>query len=57
METVAAFMPRFFAELREHGRADEAMAVARGQIARKFEDYWMPVLFMRSKNGALWGEG
>lgn len=55
--TVAAFMPLFFGELRQHGRADEAMAVARGQIARRFSDYWMPVLFMQSKNGALWGGG
>lgn len=54
MDTVAAFMPKFFAELAEHGQVDRAMAVARGHIARRFGDYWMPVLFMRSKDGSVW---
>ena len=56
MDTMAAFMPRFFDELSAHGQVDRAMAVARGEIARSFPDYWMPVLFMRLTDGRLWEE-
>lgn len=54
--TVAEFMPRFFAELKRDGQVDRAMAVARGEIARKFNDYWMPALFMRNESGELWSD-
>ncbi len=54
MSTVAEFMPRFFAELKEDGRIDRAMAISRGEVARSHRDHWMPVLFMRLKNGRLW---
>lgn len=54
--TVAEFMPRFFAELKRDGQVDRAMAVARGEIARKFNDYWMPALFLRNESGELWEE-
>ena len=54
MATVAEFMPRFFSELNEDGRIDRAMAVSRAEIARNHRDHWMPVLFMRLKNGRLW---
>ena len=54
MSTVAEFMPRFFAELKEDGRIDRAMAISRCEIARNHRDYWMPILFMRLKNGHLW---
>ena len=53
METVAAFMPTFFAELDRHGQIDRAAAVARGRV-RDRPDWWMPVLFMRLKSGRLW---
>ncbi len=54
MSTVAEFMPRFFSELKQDGRIDRAMAISRGEIARNHRDHWMPVLFMRLKNGRLW---
>ena len=53
METMAAFMPRFFAELQEDGGIDRAMAVARG-VVRDRPDWWMPVLYMRLRSGLLW---
>jgi hypothetical protein len=52
METVKQFMPKFFAELREHGEIDRAMARARN-LVRERQDAWMPVLFLRLKSG-LW---
>lgn len=53
METVAKFMPVFFKELEKDGSVDRALAVARGTV-RERPDYWMPVLFMRLKNGRIW---
>ncbi len=53
MDTVARFMPVFFAELRHDGQIDRAAAVARGAVRNRF-DYWMPTLFMRSESGQLW---
>ena len=52
METAAAFMPVFFAELRRDGLVDRAMSVARGAV-RDRPDWWMPVLFMRLKSGRV----
>jgi len=51
--TVEAFMPAFFSELLREGQVDGAMAVARG-VVRDRPDSWMPVLFMRLKNGQIW---
>jgi hypothetical protein len=53
METVAQFMPVFFAELARDGQIDRALAAARGQV-RQRSDYWMPALFMRLKSGRIW---
>lgn len=53
MRTVAEFMPVFFRELQRDGQIDRAMAVARGAV-RERPDAWMPVLFMRLKDGRLW---
>ena len=55
MTTAAAFMKRFFTELLVDGQIDRAMSVARGEV-RKADDYWMPVLFMRLRNGRIWYE-
>jgi hypothetical protein len=55
MTTAAAFMKRFFTELLVDGQIDRAMSVARGEV-RKAPDYWMPVLFMRLRNGRIWYE-
>lgn len=55
MSTAAAFMKRFFSELLVDGQIDRAMAVARGEV-RKADDYWMPVLFLRLRDGRIWYE-
>jgi hypothetical protein len=55
MSTAAAFLKRFFAELLIDGQIDRAMSVARGEI-RKADDYWMPVLFLRLRDGRIWYE-
>jgi hypothetical protein len=53
LETIAAFMPVFFAELQKDGQIDRALVVARGAV-RQRQDYWMPALFMRLKSGRIW---
>jgi len=53
IDTVARFMPAFFAALQRHGEIDRAMAEARGAV-RDAADYWMPVLFMRLRSGRIW---
>ena len=55
MSTAAAFMKRFFTELLVDGQIDRAMAVARAEV-RKVDDFWMPVLFLRLRNGRIWYE-
>jgi formylglycine-generating enzyme required for sulfatase activity len=52
MATVADFMPVFFRELQRDGQIDRAMAVARGTVRQRL-DWWMPVLFMRLRDGLL----
>lgn len=52
MRTIETFMPIFFGELQRDGQIDRAMAVARGAV-RKWEDWWMPVLFMSLKQGRI----
>ena len=53
METANSFMGVFFKELQRDGQIDRAMSVARGTV-RERPDFWMPVLFMRLKNGRIW---
>jgi hypothetical protein len=53
MATLAKFMPAFFAELRRKGYLDGAMAAGRRAV-RDHPDWWMPVLFMRLRNGGIW---
>lgn len=53
MESVKKFFPVFFTELGKDGQIDRALAVARGTI-REAYDFWMPVLFMRLRNGKIW---
>jgi Arc/MetJ family transcription regulator len=48
-------MKRFFKELLADGQIDRAMAVARGEV-RKADDAWMPVLFLRLRDGRIWYE-
>jgi hypothetical protein len=51
--TSRALVKRFFAELLSDGQIDRAMSVARGDV-REEPDYWMPVLFLRLRNGRIW---
>lgn len=53
MNTVAGFMPVFFKELLADGQIDRAMAVARAAVNQQ-ADAWMPVLFLRLRDGSLW---
>jgi hypothetical protein len=53
MQTVAEFMPAFFAELGRSGQVDVAVAVARGVVSKR-PDAWMPVLFTRLRSGRIW---
>jgi hypothetical protein len=57
MDTVAHFMPAFFAEVLRTGVIDQAAASARtaARNARR-EDWWAPVLFHRLRDGRLWGQ-
>jgi hypothetical protein len=55
MSTAAAFMTRFFRELVVDGQIDRAMSVARGEV-RRADDFWMPVLFLRLRDGCIWYE-
>ncbi len=53
IKTAEKFIPVFFRELQRDGQIDRAMAFARGTV-RDQPDWWVPVLFMRSKSGLLW---
>lgn len=52
-ETVTGFMPVFFRELMRDGEIDRAAAAARAAVQSR-DDAWMPVLFLRLRNGRLW---
>jgi hypothetical protein len=55
MESVGRGMPVFFEKLLQNGRVDRALASARAALAAGgAPDYWMPALFMRLKDGAIW---
>lgn len=57
MDTIAIFIPEFFRALMTDGQMDRAMTQARGLAHdRNCPDYWMPVLFTRLQNGAIWYE-
>ncbi|APR86681.1 hypothetical protein A7982_12030 [Minicystis rosea] len=53
METARTFMRALFESLREDGRVDRAVAIARGAV-RGRPDWWMPVLFLRIASGSIW---
>ena len=55
MESVARAMPVFFEKLLRDGQVDRALASARSALeAGGALDFWMPVLFMRLKDGIIW---
>ncbi len=53
VHTAAKFLAVLFREMERDGQIDRAVAVARGAV-RQYDDWWMPVLFMRLKSGRLW---
>ncbi len=55
IHTVESFMPTFFRQLQQDGQIDRAVAEARG-VVRTHGDWWMPVLFMRVREGRMWQE-
>jgi hypothetical protein len=55
VRSVARSMPVFFEKLQQDGIVDRAMAAARAILAvTGASDLWMPALFMRLKDGAIW---
>lgn len=55
MDLVARLVPRFFAELHRTGAVDQALAVARSALGAD-APWWMPVLFLRVREGRIWEE-
>lgn len=55
MDTARVALPRFFRELLKDGQIDRALAVARGAVRAK-RDQWVPALFLRLKSGRIWYE-
>lgn len=53
--TVAALLPPLFAELRRDGEVDRALAAARAAIGEG-HPWWLPVLWLRARDGRLWRE-
>lgn len=55
MRTARAFLPALFADLATHGAIDRAVSVARAAL-RTGDEWWMPALWLRVRDGRLWGE-
>jgi len=53
MDLVTALMPRLFTELQRDGQIDRALAAARSALPAD-QPWWMPVLWMAVRDGALW---
>jgi len=53
VETSRKFMEAFFGQLRDHNQIDQAVAAARLAI-RDRNDWWVPMLLMRLRTGAIW---
>lgn len=53
LETIERFMKPFFEHLLSDGQIDRALAAARGQVLDR-PDRWMPVLFLRLRDGRIW---
>lgn len=56
MQTVRQMLPVFFSEVCRDGQVDRALAAARAAMQRA-ADWWLPVLFLRIRDGRLWREG
>ena len=55
MQTVERLMPICFHELRRNGAVDRALAAARAAL-RGDANWWLPVLFLRVRDGRIWHE-
>ncbi len=55
MATIELLLPRLLAHLREDGQIDRALALARAALPDD-QPWWMPVLFMRVRDGRLWND-
>jgi hypothetical protein len=55
IETEARLIPRFCRELAATGEVDQALAVARSGLDPR-SPWWMPVLFLRLRDGKIWRE-
>jgi nucleoside phosphorylase len=53
LHTLRRFLSECLSVLRQEGRIDQAVAIARGAV-REQPDFWVPVLFLRSQSGRLW---
>ena len=53
LATAERLLPAFFAELRRDGCVDRALAAARLEV-RQRPDWWVPVLYLRLRDGRLW---
>lgn len=51
--SVKKFMPVLFQELRQDGRIDRALSVARSALSDQ-PDWWAPILFLRNPQLRLW---
>ncbi|MCI0520515.1 MAG: CHAT domain-containing protein [Chloroflexi bacterium] len=55
LNSVRRAMPVFFQRLQQDGLVDRALAAARATLAASgAPDLWMPALFLRLKDGAIW---
>ena len=53
--TIKQFIPTFFTELCADGQVDRALATARVTIQNKI-DWWQLILFLRARDGRIWGD-
>ncbi|WP_255604545.1 AAA-like domain-containing protein [Oscillochloris sp. ZM17-4] len=53
VSTVRRLLPPLFGELRRDGSIDRALAAARAAIRQQAE-WWLPVLWLRVRDGQLW---
>lgn len=53
MKTARTFLQVLFENMREDGRIDRAVAIARGAVRGRL-DWWTPVLFLRIASGSIW---
>ena len=53
--TLDALLPPFFRELRRDGAIDRAIAAARAALGEA-HPWWLPVLWLRARDGHLWRE-